>query len=79
MSSTVHYGTSASDRLAEENLTCRKIVKEIGDFGVTDRQRLMIIYLLALELENVQHMREVTATVRGLEGADVFLVDKDEA
>ena len=31
---------------------CREIVREILDFGVDEMQKIKIIYLLSLELEN---------------------------
>lgn len=41
---------------------CRDIVKKIMDFGVDQIQLINIVYLLTLELENVDAMRE-TATI----------------
>lgn len=61
------------DVVAAENATCRQIVKEISLFGVSERQRMMIIYLLALELENVELLQEITATINDTVGGDLFL------
>jgi len=45
-------GNTKTDKWANDQLVCRKIVSEISKFGVTDEQRLEIIRLLALELNN---------------------------
>lgn len=42
---------------------CRDIVRAINDYRVSQRQKMFIIYLLALELEDVALMREITAAV----------------
>lgn len=73
MNEPVRYGQLKSERLAEENQVCRQIVREISLFGITERQRLMIIYLLALEIEDVERMRSITAFIKELAGKDLFL------
>jgi len=45
-------GNTNTDKWANEQLACRKIVNEISKFGVTDEQKLEIIRLLSLELNN---------------------------
>lgn len=70
-----HYGQTSSEKIAEENQTCRQVVREIGNFGISERQRLFIIYLLALELEDVEAMKSVTSLVRELDN-QTFIVDK---
>lgn len=71
------YGKAKSETHAADNEVCRKIAWEISNFGITERQRLLLIYLLGLEIENVEHMRAVTQAVRDLQ-SDAFLVDKDK-
>jgi len=71
MSATL-YGQSGSEKRAEENLVCRQILREISNFGITQRQQLFLIYLLATELENVEHMKAITSRVRDLD-SDAFL------
>ena len=44
-------------RLKEQT---RKIVKEITNFGVTESQKIDIMYLLAMNLENNSTMKEIT-------------------
>jgi hypothetical protein len=45
-------GNTKTDKWANEQLACRKIVNEISKLGVTDEQKLEIIRLLSLELNN---------------------------
>jgi hypothetical protein len=42
----------------------RDIVKEITSFGVNDDQIFHIIYLLSLNLENIEIMKEVSAFLK---------------
>jgi hypothetical protein len=79
MNDPVRYGEFDSEKSAEENNACRQIVKEINNFGINERQRMFIIYLLGLELENTEHMRQVTTMARELgKERDMFLTDKSE-
>jgi len=73
MSTTTLYGQAQSEKQAEENRTCRDIIKEINNFGITQRQAMLIIHLLASELENVEHMRAITRLTRELQ-PDMFLI-----
>lgn len=44
---------------------CREIVREIKNFGVTgQRQLLYLIYLLALEIEDQNIMKELVAVIK---------------
>lgn len=76
MTAPVHYGQTDSEKLAQEKQVCRQIVKEIGNFGISQRQQMFIIYLLSLELENVEHMQELTAAIREMAGESLFIVDR---
>lgn len=60
----VKYGELNSDKIAAQNQVCREMVREIGTFGVNDRQRQMIIFLLALELEDVEKMKAIIEVVK---------------
>jgi len=44
----------------EKKQECRDIVKVINDFGVSQRQKLFLVWLLALELENMQLVKDIT-------------------
>jgi hypothetical protein len=67
------YGKSDSDKMADDILVCRKIVSEIVHFEVTQRQIWYIIYLLGLNLEDVEAMRAVTGFVKECMGDELFL------
>jgi len=58
-----HYGETESERDAKGKLQCREIVKEIIQFGVDQHQLLMIIKLLAMELEDVSMMRQIAGLI----------------
>lgn len=58
------YGKTRADKLAEENLTARKIVQEISQFGISERQRYLIMYYLSLELEDIEKAQEVAAFLK---------------
>lgn len=78
MNATNLYGDSLnSEKLAEENQVCRAMIKQVMDYGVNQRQILMLIYLLGLELESVDNMRAVTALIKSIQ-TGVFLVNDDE-
>jgi hypothetical protein len=42
---------------------CRDIVLEIKKFGTTQRQMLYLIYLLSLELEDIETIRALTTAI----------------
>ena len=48
------------NKLVTEKETSRKIVKEILSFGVNENQKLDIIYLIALSLENNTALKAIT-------------------
>ncbi len=78
MSESIRYGQTDSERVVEENTTARKIIREITNFGITERQRMMIIYLLAMELEDIEHMKAITSVVRSLGTGEIFIMDRTE-
>lgn len=61
---TTTFGQTKADRLAEEATIARKIVSEISNYGVTDRQRWLIIYYLAMELEDIDKVQEVCSFLK---------------
>jgi len=73
------YGKLKSEKLADENASCRQIVSEISKFGISDRQRLYLIYLLALELENVEQLQSVTSLIKELASDDLFVSSLSES
>lgn len=77
MDNTLKYGQLDSERKAEENKTCRQIVSEINHFGVSERQKLFIIYLLALELEDNDRLLAITSIAKESDNS-MLLMTQDE-
>ena len=67
------YGKTEKDLLVEKSIECRNIVKEIIRYGVSEFQKKKIIYLLSLELEDGEIMKEITSLVH------TSIEDKNEA
>ena len=55
--------STISDGDILEAAKCREVVQEILDFGVNQRQLLIIIKLLALELEDNGLMKNIAASI----------------
>jgi len=47
----------------EKRQECRSIVKTINQYGISQRMKLYLIYLLSLELENRDSMMKITRVV----------------
>jgi len=77
MSDPTYFGQFQSERFAAESQVARQIVSEIGNFGINERQRWLIIHQLALELENPHEMREVIGLIKELK-SDLFLSNTGE-
>jgi hypothetical protein len=58
------FGTTQSEKKLGKITICRDIVREIVQFGVSNQQILLIIQLLAYELENIEQMREIVAITK---------------
>lgn len=58
------FGSLQSEKVAEENIACRRIVDEILRFGVNQRQLKYIIYTLAMNVENVEVMQELSIAIK---------------
>lgn len=67
------FGKLESEKLTEESKIAREIVKEIGQFGINDRQRWLIIYYLSMELESVEEMKAMTSHIKEVKGNDIFI------
>ena len=44
----------------ESSIKCREIVQTVLDYGVNQKEIYQLIYLLSLELENIDHMKQIT-------------------
>jgi len=51
-------------KLVENRNTARKIVKDILDFGTDEQMKLDIIYFLALNLEDNEIIKNLTAELK---------------
>lgn len=58
------YGELSSEKLAEEKLFCRKILEEINRVGITQRQKLFLMYIMSLELEDVQARNDLAIVTK---------------
>jgi hypothetical protein len=67
------FGQLQSEKLVAESEVAHKIVREINHFGINDRQRWLVIYYLALELENVEEMKELAGFIKELKGDSLFV------
>ena len=75
---TTQYGKSEFEDLAEKTLRCRQIVKEIVGFGVNQYQMLKIIELLAMELDNIDHMKKISILAHELNETKLVPDEDDE-
>jgi len=75
------YGETEEEKLIQEKQHCRLIVKEILDFGVSERQKYQIIKLMSENLEDYNHMKRLAGMIDELTVTDVgdLLGGKDEA
>jgi len=69
------YGQLKSEKHAEESKVAHQIVNEINHFQISDRQRWLIMYYLALEAENVDEMKQMVDFIKELKG-DTILISR---
>ena len=60
---TKQFGTSNDEQLIKEKIKAREIVQTVLDYGVTQVQIEQMIYILAMNLENVSLMKDLTKTI----------------
>lgn len=60
------FGKTKSESQAFENQICRELVVSINDLSLTQRQQMFLIYQLALQLEDVNVMQEITQHIKEL-------------
>lgn len=63
-------GKSQEELEADQIFECRAIVKNIVNFGVSEKQKLQIIYLLALELESRDSLKSITDLITELKSTN---------
>ena len=59
------YGKTDLEEDTEKTLQCREIVKKIIEFGVNESQKIKIIKLLAMEIENREIMLSIIGACEG--------------
>lgn len=65
------FGQTAIEKKAADSQEARDIVAEILNFGVSQQQILRIAYLLSLELENVDTMKNISQCIKSyIEGLE---------
>ena len=57
------FGTSSEEKLIQDKIKAREIVQTVIQYGVNEAQLEQMIYLLAMELENVDLMKELTQSI----------------
>lgn len=57
------YGKTVEEAKSDKSLQCRQIVAEINNFGVSESQKIQIIKLMALELENNLSMKKIVSAI----------------
>ena len=57
---TKQFGTSEEETLIKDKAKAREIVQTVLDYGVNQTQITQMIYLLSMELENNDLMKQIT-------------------
>jgi len=60
---TKQFGTSTEEQNIQDKIKAREIVQTVIEYGVNQKQLEQMIYLLAMELENVSLMKELTQSI----------------
>ena len=58
------YGKTEEDVKVEKKTASREIVKEILDFGVSEEQKIQIIKLISMELEDISLMKRIINCIK---------------
>ena len=62
------------EKEAKRKIESRKIAKEIIDFGVTENQKIDIMFFIAMTLENHNNLKEITNFLKKFKSS----INKDE-
>ena len=66
----MNIGKTDSELEADKLLECRKIVKNLVKFGICDKQKVHIMYLLSLEMESRDSMQIIIEAVEKIKNLD---------
>jgi hypothetical protein len=71
MSEIKAYGSTDDELAIEDRSECRDIIQEILNFGVTQKQIVQLVYLLSLELENIDEMRYLSKACKAVAEGEI--------
>ena len=60
---TKNFGTSQEEESIQDKIRAREIVQSVIEYGVNNEQIIQIIKLFAMELEDINLMKEITGTI----------------
>jgi hypothetical protein len=63
------YGKSEEEKKAEKMLQVRQINEEIMNFGISEEQKLQLINLIAMELEDQNALRLITGAIHDIKNS----------
>ena len=61
--SVKQFGTSEVEEDLEDKIKAREIVQSVLQYGVNQKQIEQIIYLFSMELENIDLMKQIVASI----------------
>ena len=60
---TKQFGTSKEEQLVKDKIKAREIIQTVLEYGVNQSQIEQMIYILAMNLENVNLMKDLTQSI----------------
>jgi len=60
---TKQFGTSKVEQTLQDKIKAREIIQTVLEYGVNQVQIEQMIYILAMNLENVSLMKELTQSI----------------
>ena len=60
------------DKIVSSQLRARQIIRTINDYGVNNDHIWLLIYYLAMQLEEVELMQELTSFIKEVKGTELF-------
>ena len=72
---TKQFGSSPEEVDIQDNIKAREIVQSVLDYGVSQKQVVQIIKLFALELDDINLMKQITGIItQSREGAKSSII-----
>jgi hypothetical protein len=71
------YGKTNEEQIAENSLKVRQINQEIMNFGINEEQKLQLINLIAMELEDQNALRILTGAIHDIKNSITNTVIND--